>query len=104
MSSNNDRKKAVIIRALVKHSLKPVMPIAIQAMNEQQLIHLILSFPGDTSWRDAVEAYEALRRIDMVRYPEVNYELEARRMGLDKVEMPDYWDRPENQGDPAGTV
>lgn len=80
----NKTTKAQIVRMKIKEILKPILPVAIQAMSEQQLLQLILTYPMECTYSDVLEAYEALRRIDMVKYPEINFDLEAAALPSDQ--------------------
>lgn len=95
---------AMIVRTIVKEIIKPVTPIAVQAMSEQELIVLISSYPKDGTPSDVIEAYNALRRINSVKYREINFDLEYERVFGTKSEEPYFWDRPENRDITPGTL
>lgn len=102
-------KMATIVRAVVTDIIKPVVPIAIQAMNEQELLILIMSSRpalgriSEAMPSEVIEAYNALRRINSVKYREIDFKLEAEKAGM-STEEPYFWDRPENKDITPGAL
>lgn len=102
-------KVATIIRAVVADIIKPVVPIAIQAMNETELLILIMSSrPAigrlpEALPSEVIEAYSALRRINSVKYRDIDFKMEAEKLGI-TTEEPYFWERPENKDITPGAL
>jgi hypothetical protein len=103
------REKANIIRRTVKESLKmdPITDTPFHEMTEAQLVSIVLCYTPllgiSSSPSNVIGAYEALRKIDKVRYPEINYEDEKWRQLINPRYIPPYL-LLENPSDPASGI
>ena len=94
-------KVASIIIEVVKDINKPATPVAIQAMNETELLILLLT--GGILPSEVIEVYSSLRRINSVKYRDIDFKLEAEKIGM-STDEPYFWERPENRDITPGSL